>query len=183
MVNERWLCNPSHRFLKKFNLSTLSACYVSNEWRSRCSLHDHGGLSSSLQSHNERPSQTVGVAATAMGIDEEAEKNRKESDCEKICKLQFVTSVHFVLFSVYWPFALQNLTPVICHAVSKHCLGSFLWQNMFLSLNVLAFLRQILKLFHDHLSKEGHRQLKTTNSGSNVKSLCRQSISGWNDLL
>ena len=28
----------------------------------------------------------IGVAATAMSIDEEAEKNRKESDFEKICK-------------------------------------------------------------------------------------------------
>ena len=157
-----WLCNPSHRFLKKFNLLTLSACNVSNEWRSRCRLRDHGGLSSSLQCHNERPSQTVGVAATAMGIDEEAEKNRKESDCEKICKLQFVTPVHLQFCFQDTDLLLCRIWHLICHAVFYALFRLISMAKCVLSLNVMAFERQILKLFHDHLSKEGHRQLKTT---------------------
>ena len=63
MVNERSLCNPSHRFLKEFNLSTLSTRNVSDDGMEEPapSSRDHGGLSSS-RGHNERP-------ATGMGID------------------------------------------------------------------------------------------------------------------
>ena len=58
MVNGRFLSNPSYRCLKKFNILTLCTNNVTYEWRWRCRLHDHGGLSSS-QGHNERPSWTV----------------------------------------------------------------------------------------------------------------------------
>ena len=63
MVNERSLCNPSHRFLKEFNLSTLSTRNASDDGMEEPapSSRDHGGLSSS-RGHNERP-------ATGMGID------------------------------------------------------------------------------------------------------------------
>ena len=57
MVNERSLCNLSHRFLKEFNLSTLSTSNVSDDGMEKQvpSSRDHGGLSSS-RGHNERPS-------------------------------------------------------------------------------------------------------------------------------
>ena len=56
MVHERSLCNPSHQFLKEFNLSTLSTSNVSDDGMEKpvSSSHDHGGLSSS-RGHNEIP--------------------------------------------------------------------------------------------------------------------------------
>ena len=56
MVHERSLCNPSHRFLKEFNLSTLSTSNVSDDGMEKPapSSRGHGGLSSS-RGHNERP--------------------------------------------------------------------------------------------------------------------------------
>ena len=66
------------RYLNRSTLSTNNV-NVSNEWKSRCHLHDHGGLSSS-QGHNERPVEQlnkVELAAMAIGIDEEAGKNWK----------------------------------------------------------------------------------------------------------
>ena len=73
----------SHRFLNKFNLSTLSTSNVSDEWRSRSRLHDHGGLSSSrgLMKYHVEQLNKIGVPATAIVIEEQAEKNREMRDC------------------------------------------------------------------------------------------------------
>ena len=70
----------SHWFLNEFNLRTLSTSNVSDEWRSRSRLHDHGGLSSSqglMKYHVEQNR----VPATAKVIEEQAEKNREMRDC------------------------------------------------------------------------------------------------------
>ena len=53
--------------------------------------------------------------------------------------------LHDCRCSWYQHVALPSLTPVICH-VFIHCLGSFLLQDMFLSLYVFAFEGQHVKL-------------------------------------
>ena len=47
MINGKYLCNPSHRFWKEFNLSCLSTSKVSDEWKTRRRLHHCGGSPSS----------------------------------------------------------------------------------------------------------------------------------------
>ena len=73
------------------------------EWKSQQSLHNHGFLST-FRGHNEISSWTVeqiGVAATAIGTDEEALKNQK---CEIVC-----TSWH--LYISWFCFWYINLLP------------------------------------------------------------------------
>ena len=70
MVNERSLCNPSHRgFLKEFNLLTLSTSYVFDDELEKPapSSRDHGGLSSSRDQVEQL--NTIGVTVTAIGMD------------------------------------------------------------------------------------------------------------------
>jgi len=85
----------------------LATSNVLKEWKSRRRLHDHGGLSSS-RGHNERPTEQlskVGVAATAIPIDEKAVKIRlmRINTVRGICSFA-------VLFSISQPFFSQSLT-------------------------------------------------------------------------
>ena len=74
MVNERSLCNPSHRFLKEFNLSTLSTSNVSDDGMEKPapSSRDHGGLSSSRGQSQQQ--QWVST------------KKPRTGKCEIVCK-------------------------------------------------------------------------------------------------
>jgi len=70
----------------------------------------------------------IRVAATAVGIDEEAIKNWKVRACvNTVCDI----CTFAILFLESQPFALQFDTSVICHVVIILCLGSFLLQDMF----------------------------------------------------
>ena len=77
----------------------------------------------------------IGVAATAIGIDEKAKKNQKEPDCVKIC---LYGSWHsYICFSVFGVLTIcfaEFDTSVICHVVFMLCLGSFLLQNISISI-------------------------------------------------
>ena len=128
-------------------LSTLFTSKVTDEWKSRQHLHNHGHLCR-FWGHNEKSISTctveqIGVAATSIDI---WQRSCKELESGRLC----VNMVHeiyafAILFWVYWPIALQSSTiSVICHVVMLY-LGSFLLQNMFLSLKMLAFEGQRLK--------------------------------------
>ena len=77
MVNERSLCNPSNWFWKDLNLSVLPMSNVFNEWKSRCHVHDPGGLSSSqgYMKYQVEQLNKIGVAAMEIGIGKEAGNN------------------------------------------------------------------------------------------------------------
>ena len=89
MVNGRKLWNPSYRFLKECNLSTLSWSIVSDEWRSGRCLHGHGGLSSS-RGHNEVPRWTVEQNRSPSNGNRYRRRSWEEKEsmilCVKICK-------------------------------------------------------------------------------------------------
>ena len=77
----------------------------------------------------------------AMDIDKDAENNQKVRDrlCVKICK--YGSRHPSICRSVFDLFALQSLTPRICHEVIELCLSSFLLMYF----KVLAFEGQSLK--------------------------------------
>ena len=71
MVNERFLCNPFHRFLKEFQLFPRVMSLMT-EWRSRRRPHAIMVACRALEAvmkDQVEQLNTIGVAATAMGID------------------------------------------------------------------------------------------------------------------
>ena len=180
MVNERLFCNPSHQSFKELNLSALSTSNVSDEWRSWCHLHDHGGLFSS-RGHNQRPSWTAEQNWSRSNDNGYWLRSREELEsaslCAKICKHglwhpHICCSVFSILTFCFAEFD----TSVICHVVFMRCLGSCLLLSVGFQFKGQS-LKYSLSMF----------QRKVDNwkpqAGSHVMGLCRWSISGRNDLL
>ena len=116
VVNRRCLCNPSNRFWKEYNLSTVSMSNIFKEWTGRCHFHDHGGLSSS-PNHNERQSWTLeknqNCSYNTIGIDEEA--TLRTGKCEIVCKWKYCCSVFSIsnwklLWHIWPPNSKQEVT-------------------------------------------------------------------------
>ena len=138
---------PTGFWKSLIKLSALSTSNVSDEWRSRSRLNDHGGLSSS-RGHKEIPGWTAEQNQSPSNGNRYLGRGREEPEsarlCEKICNTVRDIRTFTVLFSVHWPFALQSLTPLwfamlclcfvsahfnckICFEASKYWLSRAVW--------------------------------------------------------
>ena len=93
MAKGRCLCNPIYRFLKEFNLSTLSTSNVSDEWKGWHHLHNHGGLSSQAKVRDQvERLNKIGVITMKIGINREVRKNWKVRDFVSIRSVIYICS-------------------------------------------------------------------------------------------
>ena len=162
---------PVKRFLKEFNLSTLSTSNVSDEGMEKPapSSRDHGRLSSS-GSHNERPSWIVEHNRSRSNSNGYRLRSREEPESSvfgivTFCFTEFDTSVICYQCGVYALFRLISIAKYVLKSLSV----GFQFEGQSLKYSVSMFQRKV-----DNWKPQ---------AGSHVTGVCRRSISGRNDLL